>query len=302
MHSINEDSQQERRMKMENTAAEPLQVYWVDPAGVEVPMTKLAAGRQFTVMTASGHAFRAYMLRPDGKQKLALEHRVEMASNVDQFGQATEIDFVRVMPCGPGAKPFIKGSSRKEEDLRHPSQILQQHKAEEECEAGSVSGGGPGSSAKMSEQNALSNRAVLGIVCIVALAFGVIGFVGGQSRATTLADEIALLGELPDGKIGTEDDEELEKLRLDVLRAKKEREAIRRRAAAMAKRQSRGRFSLADEIAALGEVETVESNAAQDAAARERQHKNEVRTQKHHILISYLNSMVCKLIAGATKS
>eukprot|EP01047_Picozoa_sp_COSAG01_P096104 COSAG01_NODE_26669_length_706_cov_2.532125_1_plen_180_part_10 len=109
--SVNEESQQERRMRMENTAAEPLEVYWVNPDGEEITMTKLAAGRKFTVMTASGHAFRAYFIRPDGSQKLAYEHRVTLTDQLDEFGEPKHEDYVRVMPCGRGAKPFVKGGS-----------------------------------------------------------------------------------------------------------------------------------------------------------------------------------------------
>jgi hypothetical protein len=73
--SVNADNQQKRKMRMENTAAEPLDFFWVDPDGSEVAMTKLAAGRKFTMMTASGHAFRAYFIRPDGTLKVRARQR-----------------------------------------------------------------------------------------------------------------------------------------------------------------------------------------------------------------------------------
>ena len=50
--SVNSGNQQKRKMRVENTAAEPLDFFWVDPDGGEVAMTKLAAGRKFTMMCA----------------------------------------------------------------------------------------------------------------------------------------------------------------------------------------------------------------------------------------------------------
>ena len=50
--SVNSGNQQKRKMRVENTAAEPLDFFWIDPDGSEVAMTKLAAGRKFTMMCA----------------------------------------------------------------------------------------------------------------------------------------------------------------------------------------------------------------------------------------------------------
>ena len=116
LSSENTDGQQQRKLRVENTCSEEVDVFWLDEQGEEVHLKSLKPGRKFNMATASGHAFRAYFAAGYGTRsdlpssalpratprQLALEHVVLL---VDEAA-VESLDIVRIAPCGLDAVPY----------------------------------------------------------------------------------------------------------------------------------------------------------------------------------------------------
>ena len=94
--------------------------------------------------TASGHAFRAYFIRPDGTLKLVYEHRVLVSDDPDAE------DTVSIQPCGASAKPFIRGGSAAQlpgpEETNPPTDSTEEECAESAAETAQAASGAADSS------------------------------------------------------------------------------------------------------------------------------------------------------------
>jgi hypothetical protein len=121
LRSANEEGQQELKLRMENTCADDVVVYWIDLAGEEVELKRLKPGRKLSMLTATGHAFRVYFpagftgtradlpesaLPRSTSRQLALEHTVaaRAADSVEETGDSLEL--VSIAPCGADAAPY----------------------------------------------------------------------------------------------------------------------------------------------------------------------------------------------------
>lgn len=90
---------QPRKLRMDNTCAEPMVVMWVNEHGEEVQVKRLEPGRRLSTATTGGAVFRAYFVDgADQPVQLALEHKV---SRLDP-----RMRHVDIAPCGVGAKRF----------------------------------------------------------------------------------------------------------------------------------------------------------------------------------------------------
>lgn len=116
LRSINHDGQQERKLRMVNTCADEVVIYWMDLNGEEVELKRLKPGRKISMMTSTGHAFRVYFaarftsVRADlpesalprsTSRQLALEHTVHL-----DVGDDNDEKWVQIAPCGADATPF----------------------------------------------------------------------------------------------------------------------------------------------------------------------------------------------------
>eukprot|EP01043_Picozoa_sp_COSAG02_P071655 COSAG02_NODE_13189_length_1429_cov_12.709023_1_plen_249_part_01 len=128
LRSVNGDGQQERKLRMVNTCADEVVIYWMDLNGEEVELKRLKPGRKTSMMTATGHAFRVYFaagftsVRADlpesalplsTSRQLALEHTVHLegsehseASDPSDPSDPSDQNWIRIAPCGADATPF----------------------------------------------------------------------------------------------------------------------------------------------------------------------------------------------------
>ena len=108
LRSVNHENQQEWKLRMLNTCADDVVIYWMDLNGEEVELKRLKPGRKASMLTATGHAFRVYFAgsltsaRADPPSstslQLALEHTVRP--------EHSDEEWFKIAPCGADATPF----------------------------------------------------------------------------------------------------------------------------------------------------------------------------------------------------
>jgi hypothetical protein len=130
---------QPRKLRMDNTCAEPVVVMWVNEHGAEVEVKRLEPGRRLSTATTGGAVFRAYFVdETNAPVQLALEHKV---SRLDP-----RMRHVDIAPCGPQAARFvIEGAAVTFEKPEHSDtleepepdivarELLQQNKVNEDA-------------------------------------------------------------------------------------------------------------------------------------------------------------------------